>query len=106
MIFQPNRGSSLYKRLAENKILPNQKEWNSPVGTLRLSDHWNYNNRRYDELVYRTSTEIPLRTWVLCINTNIKPNAWKVLEIFETKKSNVIRKINFKKIQSEIDSLL
>lgn len=106
MVFQPNRGSSFYKRPADDKILEGQKDWNSPVGTLRLSDHWGYENQ-YGDLVYITNIEIPKRVWVLCINTNIKSKPWKVLQIFQKEKgSNIIRKIDFIKIQDEINSLL
>jgi hypothetical protein len=104
MEFQPNRGSSLYKRPAKDKIIVGQQRWHSPVGTLRLSDHWNYENRN-DELVYCTSIEVPPMTWVLCINTNTKPKAWKVINVFKTE-GNVIRLIDFELIQKEVNNLL
>lgn len=105
MVFQPNKGSSFYKRPSKNKILPGQANWDSPVGTLRLSNHWNYENI-HDELVYVTNTNVPRGKWVLSVNTGTKPKPWKVLQIFEVKQGNVIRKIDFNPIQREINSLL
>jgi hypothetical protein len=105
MVFQPNRGSSFYKRPSIKKIIDDQKEWNSPLGTLRLSDHWNYENSR-DDIAYKTNITILEDTWILCVNSGLKERPWKVLEIFNQKKGNVIRNINFRKIQSEVDQIL
>ncbi len=106
MNFQPNRGSSFYKRPYKKRIPDYQKNWNSPVGTLRLSDHWGYENSKA-ESVYRTDAYIPKGQWALCINAK-EPisSSWKVLFIFETKKSNVIREVDFKKVEEEIKQSL
>jgi len=106
MKFQPNRGSSFYKRPSIDKRYSNQEDWDSPFGTLRLSDHWDYVNSN-NENVYRTDVDLPKKVWVLCINTGDRPSPWKVLEIFqEGEKINIIRNIDFKKIQRETDKIL
>lgn len=106
MKFQPNRGSSFYKRPSEDKRFCIQKDWNSPFGTLRLSDHWDYINSNREN-VYRTDVDLTKKVWALCINTGNRPESWKVLEIFkEGEKINIIRNIDFKKIQLEIDEIL
>lgn len=106
MTFQPNKGSSFYKRPPKDKVPVFQRSWDSPVGTLRLSDHWNYRNS-YEELVYRTNNTVPQNKWVLCVNTGIPPRAWKVLQIFrKDENNNVIMSIDFNKITDEINALL
>lgn len=107
MEFQPNRKSSLYKRPTKNKILPGQEYWNCPVGTIRLSDHWNYTNSD-EKLVFKTKIPVSKDTWVLCLNTGQKTQKpWKVLIQFKVKKGiNIIRTIDFEKIQQEINSVL
>lgn len=106
MTFQPNRGSSFYKRPTREKVPVYQRSWDSPVGTLRLSDHWNYKNSN-EELVYRTDNTVPKHKWVLCINTGIPPRAWKVLQIFKKdENNNMIMSIDFSKITDEINALL
>lgn len=101
MKFQPKKGSSLYKRTPKNKVLPGQEEWKMPVGTLRFSNHWNYENQKWD-MVYQTDESIPSEDyqWRLCVNTGKKP-AWKVLMVVSG--ARAIREIDFQLIQKEID---
>ncbi len=110
MRFQPNHGSSLYKRPSRKKVIPEQVDWDSPIGTLRLSDHWNYENH-YGDTVYKTDEIVPERTWVLAVNKGLNRgrrfNPWKVLQIFQkTGNVNLIRKINFKEIHNEVDKAI
>ena len=105
MKFQPNQGSSLYKRPSKSKIAPEQEDWDSPIGTLRLSDHWNYRNQNSRD-VYRTNLPIPSHSWALCINRGYIDTPWRVLQIFKSNKGNMIREIDFEGIKKEINSLL
>lgn len=104
MKFQPIKGSSFYKRPAKDRIIKGQEEWNSPVGTLRLSDHWNYFNQA-EKLVGQTDIFVPPKMWALSVNTGRALKAWKVLKVFECK-VNVIRDIDFISIQKEIEIAL
>jgi len=106
--FQPKRRSSLYKRTPLKKILKGQEDWHSPVGTLRLSDHWNYVPYAKEKAVYLTDlSNFSWSAWVLCVNTGEKPNPWKVLAVFEKKiKNNVIYNIDFEKIKFEINNAI
>lgn len=100
--FQPNTGSSLYKIPGKNRIPEEQKNWNSPIGTLRLSNHWNYENSR-EKKVYITDKEVPVGVWTLCINTGPKSDTpWKVLHIFRIDGSNILQNIDFLSIEKEI----
>lgn len=104
--FQPNLGSSFYKLPRKEKILKGQEYWDSPFGTLRLSDHWNYVNKN-EKLVYVTDVKIPKYTWCLAINTGIQPSPWKVLNVFSIiNNENVINNIDYKKIHKNIFQIL
>lgn len=102
---QPNKGSSLYKVPGDKHIPKDQKSWQCPIGTLRLSDHWNYTNQSGRE-VFNTTHSIPSRTWALCINTGHEENPWKVLDIFQIDGSNILRNISFPKIEKEIRNVM
>ena len=103
---QPNRGSSIYLKLSKNKIINGQEDLECPMGTLRLSDHWDYENSRCKN-VFRTDITLSKGVWALCINTCEPIKPWKVLEVFKIGKNiNIIKNINFQKIQLEIDKLL
>ncbi|KKS54133.1 MAG: hypothetical protein UV20_C0040G0004 [Candidatus Magasanikbacteria bacterium GW2011_GWA2_42_32] len=109
MSFQPSRrGSSMYRKPSAKKVLESQKDWKMPVGTLRLSDHWNFHKCNWESDEEKTifATDIPVakNTWVLAINTGQKPKPWKVLHVFTLQKGkNIIREIDCNKIQSEIN---
>ncbi len=103
MTFHPNKGSSFY-RIPPLRLIPLfQRGWDNPIGTLRLSDHWNYTNTS-GEKVFRTAIPTPSKRWTLCINTG---REWKVLKTFYPKHAkNIIDFINFEEIQNEINSLI
>lgn len=103
MKFQPNENSSMYKRPSKHKVFPGQKHWNSPVGTLRLSNHWNYVNRNGDK-VFVTNQGVEQGQIALCVNTNMKPAAWKVIYVFS--KEDIKKPINFKEIQLAVDEAM
>jgi len=105
--FQPNHRSSLYKRTPVKKVIKGQEEWQSPVGTLRLSDHWNYVPLEREKIVYSTDKPIADYAWALCVNTGEKLNPWRVLAVFNKKiKNNVIYNIDFEKIKFEINNAI
>ena len=101
--FQPNRGSSFYIRTPKGIIPEDQKDWNCPVGSLRLSDHWNYENKN-EEVVYRTDQDIPGGAWVLCLNTLEHPTPWKVLAVFNQTKKGLFQ-IDHQLIRKQISLL-
>lgn len=106
MWFQPNSGSSFYRRPSKTRVVEEQKSWNSPVGTLRLSDHWNYENYQ-GRRVYLTDVNLPEKTWALGINTGIIEAPWKILQIFKKEsRKNIIRNVDFGLIKSEVKRLL
>ena len=101
--FQPNRGSSFYKKPPRKKIKKGQKDWNSPIGTLRISDHWNYKDWG-EHPIYQTDVPVSEYSWVLAINTGQTSCPWKV--IYGIKKcgkgDNIIARINFKELKVQI----
>jgi|GEM_PF-7056751 hypothetical protein len=105
MRLQPNRGSSFYRLPTRNKVPKEQRDWACPIGSLRLSDHWQYTN--YNGLVvYKTDVEVPKYFWALAINLGPEYSTpWKVLQIFESTNDS-IRKIDFPNIQKEIKKVL
>ena len=100
LTFQPNKGSSFYKLPPKDQIPVHQRGWDTPIGTLRLSDHWNYINN-YDESVYNTNVHIPEGKWALCINAGASP-AWRVLKIFYSNSTSM--KIDFFRIKVIIEN--
>ena len=94
--FQPNRGSSLYRLPGKKKIFSSQKNWMSPVGTLRVSDHWGYENSD-GNIVYRS--DIPVTGWAIGINDGIGPNPWKIILKFDEMS---VSEFNYESIESEI----
>ncbi|MES2023483.1 MAG: hypothetical protein V4439_02255 [Patescibacteria group bacterium] len=107
--FQPNSGSSMYKLPPKEKIIPGQEDWNCPFGTLRLSDHWGilkcscYEEQNSGEcncpIVFQTDVPVPTGSWVLAVNND----GWKVVHIFQLKKSNIIYSLDFNKIKFEVE---
>ncbi len=100
MTYQPNKGSSFYKLPPKDKIPTYQRGWDTPIGTWRLSDHWNYVNN-YGELVYNTDSRIPEGKWALCVNVGVSP-AWRVLKVFYSTNSV----ISVSKIKEEIENYI
>jgi hypothetical protein len=110
MHFQPNRGSSMYKLPGKKIVIPDQEEWNAPVGTIRFSDHWNCIplnrkdcvSKNYNERVFMTTEKIPPGKWALCVNTGSGQNGipWKVIAIFD--KQNPIHSFDVVSIKAEI----
>lgn len=102
MSFQPSRqGSSIYRKPCLKKVPKEQKDWKMPVGTLRLSDHWNFQKYYWDNegtTVFCTDKPVPERTWALAINTGWKVNPWKVLYILNLEKGKNITNIDCKDI--------
>lgn len=89
MSFQPNFGSSFYRLPNKKKLIASQRSWKCPVGTLRLSDHWNYKNYK-DEIVYRTDLSVSKKKWALAINYGPgydKP--WHIVQVFEKPKQQI-----------------
>lgn len=100
--FQPNSGSSMYKLPPEREIISGQEYWNSPFGTLRLSDHWGFAKDDGDSVVFKTDIPVPEKTWILAVNAN----GWKVLHIFQLHKGNIVRSLDLNKIKHEIEQAL
>lgn len=101
LVIQPNKGSSLYQRTPQKMVKKEQRDWNSPVGTIRLSNHWNYKNDD-GKLVYRTNNKTKKGVWALGINSGDSKTPWKIILVLDDSR---IESINFGLLKNSIYKL-
>lgn len=104
LLFQPNQGSSMYRLPANKNIPTEQKDWDCPIGTLRLSDHWDYRGNT-SKNVFVTDIAIPDGQWAICINTGVKENPWKVLSIVPCQ-GNIVHAVDYKSINDMMNEIV